>query len=247
MSDVTVMTVPPNSPEARTPTGDLKDQSPTTTPTQGDPKTSTEGNSFLTGKTEPKVEPKEGDTPKEGDQPKDAPKADAPIGAPEKYADFKLPDGYKFDAKELEKATGLFKANNLTQDQAQELVDFYAENALQATRAPYDAWANLQKEWSTEIISRFGDRTDQVRSDINKAIDAVLSPSLARNFRAALDLTGAGTNPDLVEGLSLLFRPHYEGTPVLGNGPTEPSQRAPGSGPKSIAEAIYPHLAQNRQ
>lgn len=217
---------------------------PSTTPTPTDPTTpsSTEpiGDSFLTGKDQPKpeakVEPKEGDAPKEGDTPK-------PEGAPEKYADFKLPEGYKFDPTELEKATVLFKDNNLSQDQAQKLVDFYAANSLQAAKAPYDAWANLQKDWQGEIASRFGDRAPTVRADINKAIDVALPPSLARNFRAGLDLTGAGTHPDIVEALSILFRPHYEGTPVKGNAPSKEGQRAPGSGePVSLADAIYPHL-----
>lgn len=219
-----------------------------TTPSQTDPKTtnSTEGGgSFITAKPEPKTEPKaDADPkpePKEGD-----PKPEPVAGAPEKYADFKLPEGYKFDDKELTKATTMFKEMNLSQESAQKLVDHYVENNLQAAKAPYDAWAKLQKDWGAEIQNRFGDRTDQVRSDINKAIDVVLPPSLARNFRAALDLTGAGTNPDLVEGLSLLFRPHYEGTPVRGGNPSPEGQRQPGSGPKSIAEAIYPHLANNR-
>jgi len=63
--------------------------------------------------------------------------------------------------------------------------------------------ADLQKEWLGDIHDRFGSKAETVRTDISKAIDAALPPSLARAFRGALDLTGAGTNPDVVEALSI--------------------------------------------
>src|SRR5262245_55633150 len=48
--------------------------------------------------------------------------------APEKYADFKIPDGMAVDAKALEAFTPALRELNLTQDQAQKLVDVYATN-----------------------------------------------------------------------------------------------------------------------
>lgn len=241
MTDVTVTTAPPapNSTEARTPDGTLKDQSPNTTPTPTEP-SPPEGGSFL---TDPDVKPEI--KPEGESKPEDAPKPEAPAGAPEKYADFKLPEGYQFDAAELTKATTLFKEMNLSQDQAQKLVDHYAENNLQAAQAPYKAWADLQKQWTTEIGNRFpGEKGSQIKGMISNVIDTVLSPSLAKNFRTALNLTGAGSNPDIVEALSIMLKPLSEGTPVRGNGPTKPSQSDPSKsdGPLSAADAIYPHL-----
>src|SRR5216684_5788059 len=101
MTDVTVMNEPPqgNQPEARQPDGTLKDQSNlTTTHTPPETKASTDGKSFINDKPpeapvkeelkldadgKPIVELKKEDVPKEG--------------APEKYADFKVPEGFKFD------------------------------------------------------------------------------------------------------------------------------------------------------
>ena len=43
--------------------------------------------------------------------------------APEKYEDFKLPEGMEVNTDLLDKATPVFKELNLTQDQAQKMVD----------------------------------------------------------------------------------------------------------------------------
>jgi hypothetical protein len=239
MSDVTVTTDPPqpNTPEARTSDGTLKDVTPAnTTPTEPKP----EGDSFL---TKPVKDP---EAPKPEVKPEDKPadkKDDAPVGAPEKYADFKLPDGFKFDEASLKAAQDQFKELNLTQDAAQKLVDFYAKNSLEASNAPYKAWADLQKEWTTEIASRFpGDKGKEVQSMISGVLDSVLPPTLAKNVRAALDLTGAGSHPDVVEALNILLKPLSEGKPVVPGKPSPEGQKVPGSGPPSIADAMYGHL-----
>lgn len=244
MTDTTVTTDPPtgNSPEARTGDGTLKDQTPppeTTTPTP--PEKKDEGGSFLTQKPPeaPKEEPKE--EPKSEDKKPDA------EGAPEKYADFKVPEGFKFDDKALLEATTAFKELGLTQEAAQKLVDTYAKNTQQAIEAPYKQWADLQKEWLGDIHDRFGSKAETVRTDISKAIDSALPPSLARAFRSALDLTGAGTNPDVVEALSIMFKPFVEGPSIRPGGISPEANKAPGApAAPSIAEALYPHLVPNR-
>jgi len=244
MSDVTVTTETPpaNDPAARTLDGTIKDVSPASTTPSSEPKAEPSGDSFLTSPKEP---PKTPDTPKTPDAPKPEgeKKPDAVVGAPEKYADFKLPDGYKFDDKVLGEAQATFKKLNLTQEAGQQLVDLYAANALAAAKAPYDEYANLRTEWKGEIASRFpGEKSAQVKTMIASVIDAALPPSMAQNLRKALDLTGAGDHPDVVESLSILLKPLSEGTPVRGNGPTDDSQRAPTAGPASIADALYGHL-----
>jgi hypothetical protein len=234
MTDVTVTNDPPaaNTSEARTTDGTLIDQSASTTPSPTDQKPSTEGDSFLTGKDAPKPEAAA------------APKADGGLTTvPEKYEDFKVPDGYAFDPESLSAATTLFKDIGLSQEAAQKAVDFYAQNALQAAKAPYDAWSNLQKEWLGEINDRFpGESANKVRGMINGVVANILPPSLAKNFSRALDITGAGTNPDVVEALSILLKPLSEGTPVRGIGPSKEGQAAPGAAPPSIADALYGHL-----
>ena len=251
MTDVTVTNEPPqgNQTEARDLDGTLKDQSsPTTTPTPETRTPSTEeGKTFLNGKTESKEEPKvEPKLDADGKLIVEK-KEDAPAGAPEKYADFKVPDGFKFDDKALSEAQATFKELGLTQDAAQKLIDTYAKVGREASEAPYKAWANTQKEWLSDINDRFGSKAELVRTDISKAIDSALPPSLAKSFRSALDLTGAGSNPDVVEALSIMFKPFVEGGSLKPGGLSPEANKAPGQPSRpSVAEAMYPHLAQNR-
>src|SRR5882724_1444277 len=250
MTDTTVTNETPsgNSPEARTPDGTLKDQSPTSLTPSPTPAPKPDGGSFLTQdpkppEGEPKPEPKEGDkpAPKEGEEPKPA------AGAPDKYEDFKLPDGYKMDETASKEVSAMFKELNLPQESAQKLVDYYSANLLKTAEAPYKAWADTQKEWIGEIHDRFGSKADATRNDINSAITNALPPSLARAFRTALDITGSGSNPDIIEALSIFARPHLEGKRVPAGGQSPQANKTPGAPERpSLADAMYPHLAQNR-
>lgn len=234
MSDVTVTNDPPaaNTAEARTPDGTIKDLSANTNPSLKEP-------------TEPKANepPKDGDKapPKAGDKAPDKP-AEPTTGAPEKYADFKAPDGFKFDDKFLPQVHTVFKDLNLTQDQAQKLVDTVGPKFAELANGPAKAWSDTQAQWNTEIATRFGERAEGIRADINKAIDVALPPSIAKNFRAALDMTGAGSNPDYIEAMHLLLAPHFEGKPVVPGKVSGEANKAPGSGPPSLADAMYGHL-----
>src|SRR5258705_2966875 len=123
MSDTTVTTEAPmpNSPEARTPTGELKDQAqptPTTTPTDS---------------TTPEPEPK----------------PEAPAGAPEAYSDFTLPEGVKLEGETLKAATDLFKELGLPQANAQRIVDFHLSQIKAATEASSRAYDDMRASWQT--------------------------------------------------------------------------------------------------
>ncbi len=255
MTDVTITTEVPagNTQEARTLDGTLKDQSPkpttTITPKPENPTpTDSAGTSFLTGaKTgEAEAEGEGKGKAKEGE----APKPEITTGAPDKYTDFTLPDGFKFDDKALTEAQTVFKELNLSQASAQKLVDTYSKQVLAATSAPYDLWANTQREWNTEILSRFGGEagSNKLRGDINAVINRVLPPTLQKSFRAALDFTGAGSNPDMLEAFSIMLKPHMEGRPVPSGNPSAPANTDPTrpSGPIDPAAAMYPHLVKNR-
>jgi hypothetical protein len=238
-----------NDPQARAPTGELKDQNPTLTQPSGqtntDPSPKPEQNerSFLNREPDVKASDEKA-SGKEGE-----PKPEAkPEGAPEKYADFKLPDGYTFDPEALKEVTGLFKEAGLSQDSAQKLVDYYAKNSLQASEAPYKLWADTQREWVKDIENSFGSKAEAMRKDINQFIDSpALTPKLRTAFREALDFTGAGSNPAVFEALSILVKPFLEGSSVPQGRPSAQGQQAPKADSRpSLAEAMYPHLIPNR-
>src|SRR6266702_7824639 len=131
MSDTTVTIDPPlpNSPEARTPTGELKDQAQSTTSTPMEEK--------------PLEEPKAGETlpPK---------KEESPTGAPEAYANFTLPEGVKLEPESFKSATDLFKAQGLSQTQAQALVDFHVAQLKSASDASTTAMNDMRADWQAK-------------------------------------------------------------------------------------------------
>ncbi len=218
------------------------DQTKTPAPT-ADPA----GSTFLTGAKTGEGEGEGKDKPKEGEA---APKTEITTGAPDKYTDFTLPEGFKFDDKALTEAQTVFKELNLSQASAQKLVDTYTKQISAVASAPYDLWANTQREWNTEILSRFGGESgsNKLRGDINNVINRVLPPTLQKSFRAALDFTGAGSNPDILEAFSIMLKPHMEGRPVPSGNPSTTANSDPTrpTGPIDPAAAMYPHLVGNR-
>jgi hypothetical protein len=196
-------------------------------------------------KSDPTKSPsKEGASLLNGDQPDPNAKPNY-SGAPDKYADFKVPEGQKLDTDVIAKASPIFKELNLSQDGAQRLVDLYNGLATAAAEAPMKLWADTQKTWQTDSASRFGKDIEpggKIITAFARAIDAHLPPTLAKNFRSVLDLTGAGNHPDFIEAFYTFARQLGEGTSVRGAGPSPLGQSASPKGPPSIARAMYPHL-----
>lgn len=105
--------------------------------------TQPEGN-LLTGAT---GEAKEGDgegSKPEGDKPDDE-KKEQPEGAPESYEDFKAPEGLKYDDQVIGSFKEAAKEANLTQGQAQNLLDKVAPVIAQRQMAQI---AEVSKQWA---------------------------------------------------------------------------------------------------
>lgn len=212
-----------NTPEARTPAGELKDQTPSLTST-AEPEKKPEA------KTEPEAKAEE---------------AKPAEGAPEKY-EFKAPEGTELDAKAIEAATPIFKELNLSQDQAQKLVDLYSAQTKAQAEAPIKAFTDLVTGWRNEVIKdpSIGNGKDGLADNVSKAIgNAIngLGQTEAAAFRDVLDKTGLGNNPTFIKGLYGMVKDLGEGRHVAGKGPTEPGTRAPGS-PQTAAQRMYPDL-----
>lgn len=169
--------------------------------------------------------------------------AKAASGAPEKYEAFKLPEGVTLDPKVNEEATALFKANGLSQAQAQSLIDFHVAKAQAAAQRPYDAYAEMRQGWQTEVKAdkEIGGILPQVKETVSRALDSLGDPKLATDFRAAMDLTGAGDHPAFIKAFYKLAQRVTEGTAVRGAGPAAVGQRSPNAGPISAAKALYPN------
>jgi hypothetical protein len=236
----------PNDPAARAPDGTIIEPAQQTKPTTPDPTTTSTPTPEPAKATEPAKADAKADAPKsllnEGDK-KDGDKP-ALVGAPEAYTDFTAPEGYEFAKETLEGAHTLFKSLNLSQAGAQELVNFHAAELAKAGEAPMKLWQDTQEEWRTAIKSdpEIGGKLDQVKADVSRLIDGIGDPKLAADYKAAMDLTGAGNNPAFVKFMYKLAQKFGEGKSVPGGGPSKHGQTAPGAAPTSAARALYPNL-----
>ena len=233
-------TVLMNDEAARSPTGEILSQAPTTTPVATPPTTPT---ADATPPTDP-TNPSDPATPPA--------KTDAPV-VPETYAAFKAPDNYTLDPAAIAEAAPIFKELGLTQDQAQRLVDAQIKREIALAKAPDKAVTDLRNQWRGQVeadadlratVDKNSGKTgmDAVKINIARTL-AVLPVDLQVEFKDAMNLTGAGDHPAFVKAFNKLAAFVTEGSHVTGAGPSPQGQVKPGAPSKpDIAAAMYPTL-----
>ena len=120
-----------------------------------------------------------------------------PAGAPEKYADFKLPDGVKLDDAAIGEFAPVAKELNLTQDQAQKLVDLQAAFAQRNAQAQVAQFAEQVKAWGEQAKGDKeygGEKFDASVTSARLAVSKFGTPELTK----LLNDTGMGSNPEVV-------------------------------------------------
>ena len=234
-----------NDEAARSTTGEILDQA---TVTETKPATSTTTETPATTPSTTTTETKPAETkPAEGEKKPDAP------AVPEKY-EFKAPENYTLDPKLLETVTPLFKELGLTNEQAQKLVDIQIAREIAAAKAPQETYEATRTKWQAEttshpdiknLVDKDSGKTgiDAVKIVMGRALNAIGDPALATEFKAAMDLTGAGDNPAFVRTFLKLADFVTEGKHVAGKGPSIAGQREPGkTALPTAAQALYPGL-----
>jgi len=153
-------------------------------------------------------------------------------GAPEKYEDFKLPNGMEIDTEVLAAFEGELKSANLTQEQGQKFIDLQTKLVAKVTDAQQAAWAGQLKDWSSAAESdkeyggaKFGANIDLAR----KAMREIGTPELAQ----ALNETGMGNHPEFIRFFVRVGKAISEDGVVIGKG-RQAVQR-------SQAERIFPN------
>ena len=225
MSETTLTPPAPNTPEARTPQGELRDASTPVTQPQTETTTST---------SETHSDPA---APKPAD------------GAPDTYT-FKPPEGQTYDDAAIAAATPIFKELGLSQAAADKLVTFYNEQMKAVADTGTKAVMAMREKWVTEVKSdpEIGGKLDVVKADIARAYDVLGDTKLVQDFKSAMDLTGAGDNPAFIKAFWKLSQKIIEGKPAPGGGPSPHGQTAGGNSPRpTIAQAMYPNLARTNQ
>jgi hypothetical protein len=223
MSDVAAA----NTAEARTETGEIKDQT------------------LVTSKETVTESKAPTDTTQVETKPAEAKPADKPAaGVPEKY-EFSAPEGFEIDEKFAGEASAVFKELGLTQDQASKLVKMYTDKVGADADAPYRKYEEIRTGWRNEVTAdpALGNGTDlkpEIKAVLGRAIDG-LGAKEAASFREAMEITGAGDHPAVVRAMVKWAQKAGEGTAVRGGGPSEHGQ-GNSSRPTSAAKAIYPNL-----
>ena len=118
---------------------------------------------------------------------------EAPKGAPEKYADFVMPEGVTADSAILAGFSEIAKAQNLTQEDAQKFVDFHNNSV----KAMIDGHAAQVAAWPAEIAkdAELGGADSPAKiATAQRAIAKFGTPAL----KTMLDTYGFGNHPEFV-------------------------------------------------
>ncbi|EHB7665313.1 peptidase [Escherichia coli] len=185
----------------------------------------------------------EGDKPQsgaEGDKPQEDKPADGEKpaeesddekqkqeGAPEKY-EFTAGEGVELDTEALKDFEPVARDLNLTNEQAQKLVDAYPKILAGVQQRQAEAWQKQTEGWAETVKADKeigGDKLTANLSAAQRALDQFGSPEL----KEYLNATGLGNHPDLVKTFVKIGKAMSEDGMVTGKE----------SGQRSAAEVLY--------
>ena len=189
-----------------------------------------EEKSLLSETTEETIEEKveDGGTEKEKDSQADK----SSDGAPESYADFTLPEGMEVDSKMLEAFQPIAKELNLSQDQAQKLVDIQTTQMQKIGEAQTEAFETVVSDWkeAAKNDSEVGGANFQAHiATAMKALKEFGTPELFE----ALDVTGVGNHPEFLRVFYRIGKLIEDDSVHFGK-----AKQAP----KTAAEILYPSM-----
>ncbi|HDX4554249.1 TPA: peptidase [Citrobacter freundii] len=177
----------------------------------------------------------EGDKPQE-DKPADGKKtADKPDdkeqkqeGAPEKY-EFKPAEGQELDTAALEQFEPIARELNLTNEQAQKMVDLYSTKIMpMVQKQQAESWQKTTEQWAADVKADKEIGGDKLTSNLSAAQRA-LAQFGTPVLKEYLEGTGLGNHPELVKAFVKVGKAMSEDGMVTGKE----------SGQRSAAEVLY--------
>nr|WP_314520720.1 peptidase [uncultured Lelliottia sp.] len=148
-------------------------------------------------------------------------------GAPEKY-EFQAGEGVELDSEALKDFEPVARDLNLTNEQAQKLVDAYPKILAGVQQRQADAWQATTEQWAADVKADKeigGDRLTENLSAAQRALDQFGTPEL----KEYLNTTGLGNHPDLVKTFVKIGKSMSEDGMVTGKE----------TGQRSAAEVLY--------
>ncbi|EAS2156612.1 peptidase [Salmonella enterica] len=169
------------------------------------------------------------DKPADGDKPADKPddKNQEPEGAPEKY-EFTTGEGVELDAEALKDFEPVARELNLTNEQAQKLVDAYPKILAGVQQRQAEAWQAQTEQWAADVKADKeigGDKLTANLSAAQRALAQFGTPEL----KEYLEGTGLGNHPELVKAFIKIGKAMSEDGMVDGSN----------QGQRSAAEVLY--------
>lgn len=171
------------------------------------------------------------DKPADGEKPADKPddKEQKQDGAPEKY-EFTAGEGVELDTEALKDFEPVARELNLTNEQAQKLVDAYPKILAGVQQRQAEAWQAQTEQWAADVKADKeigGDKLTANLSAAQRALEQFGDPEL----KEYLDSTGLGNHPALVKAFIKVGKAMSEDKVVTGGHE---------SGGSDLISAFYP-------
>lgn len=170
--------------------------------------------------------PEESKAPDDGKQ-EEKKDDDKPEGAPEKY-EFTAAEGVDLDTEALKDFEPVARDLNLTNEQAQKLVDAYPKILAGVQQRQAEAWQAQTEEWAATVKADKEIGGDKLTANLGvaqRALDTFGTPEL----KEYLNGTGLGNHPELVKAFIKVGKAMSEDGMVTGKE----------NGQRSAAEVLY--------
>jgi len=158
-----------------------------------------------------------------------------PEGAPEKYADFQLPENTEVKPEALDKFREVAKKLDLPQEKAQELLTFQMQSVNEFVQDTTQQFKALSGAWLAE--AKADEKIGGV--NFNKNLEAgkrVLKQLGTPELVKVLDVFGLGNHPEMIRFTSKIGKMIGEDGIVTGGA---------GGGEKSLADRLYPSMGKS--
>jgi hypothetical protein len=156
-----------------------------------------------------------------------------PEGAPENYEDFTLPEGFELNEDVHTSFVEFAKAKNLTQADAQSLMDMNAESAQAHASNMYAAWDGIQEGWKDAARKDKEYGGADFKANLGTAKRAIAEYG-TDEFKTAVEQTGMGNHPEFIR---FLYR---VGQTLKEDGVMTEGNKA--GGKKTAEQLIFPDL-----
>lgn len=160
-------------------------------------------------------------------------------GAPEKYEAFKLPDGVKLDDAQVADLQATAKDLNLTQDQAQKLVDRDLKVRADVNAKTQADFKSTVAKWADDTRADKdigGDKLPAVLASAKRGVDTM--EAQVPGLKQILDVTGFGNHPVAIKLFQKIGAMTGEDGKFIQGG----AKPAADNSEKAVANRMYPTM-----